>query len=53
MLRSHQWGGDRPPTQADNIVAPQAHQGEQGQHEKLQKPIKEGQTSTRPTERPF
>ena len=27
MLRSHQGGGDRPPTPADDIVAPQADQG--------------------------
>ena len=32
MLRSHQGGADRPLTPADNIVAPQADQGEQGQH---------------------
>ena len=33
LLRSHRGGGDRPPTPADEIVAPQADQGEQGQHE--------------------
>ena len=30
MLRSHQVGADRPSTQADDIQAPQADQGEQG-----------------------
>ena len=33
MLRSHQRGGDRPATPADDIQPPQADQGEQGQHE--------------------
>ena len=41
MLRSHQGGADRPPTSADNIVAPQAHQREQGHHENLRNPLRE------------
>ena len=41
MLRSHQRGSDRPPTPADNIVAPQADQGEQGQHENFRHPARE------------
>ena len=41
MLRSHQGGGDRPPTPADDIVAPQADQGQQGQHENFRNPSRE------------
>ena len=32
MLRSHQQGADRPPTPADDILPPQADQGEQGRN---------------------
>ena len=38
MLRSHQGGADRPPTTADDIVAPQA---DQGHHENLRNPLGE------------
>ena len=41
MLRSHQWGADRPPTPADDIQAPQADQAEQGQNENFRKPSRE------------
>ena len=41
MLRSHQGGGDRPPTPADDIVAPQADHWEQGQHENFRNPLRE------------
>ena len=41
MLRSHHGGADRPPTPTDDIVAPQAVQGEQGQHENLRNPSRE------------
>ena len=41
MLRSHQGEGDRPPTPADDILAPQADQGEQGHHENLGNPPRE------------
>ena len=40
MLSSHQGGGDRPPTPADDIVAPQAEQGEQGQDENFRNPLR-------------
>ena len=41
MLRSHQGGADRTPTPADDILAPQANQGEQGHHENLRNPSRE------------
>ena len=41
MLRSHQRGADRPPTLADDILAPQADQGQQGHHESLRNPSRE------------
>ena len=41
MLRSHQRGADRPPTPANNIVALQADQGEQGQYENFRNPLRE------------
>ena len=41
MLRSHQWGADRPPTPADDIQAPQNDQGEQAQDENIRNPSKE------------
>ena len=37
-LRSHQWGVDRRPTPTNDIIAPQADQGEQGHHENLRNP---------------
>ena len=41
MLRSHHGRGDRPSTPADEIVAPQADQGEKGQHENFRNPLRE------------
>ena len=41
MLTSHQGGADRPPTPADDIIASQADQGEQGHHENLRNPLRE------------
>ena len=41
MLRSHQEGGERAPSPANNIVAPQADQGEQGQPENYRNPLRE------------
>ena len=41
MLRSHQQGGHRPPTPADDIVAPQTEQGGQGQHKNFRNPFRE------------
>ena len=41
MLRSHQGGADRPPTPADDIVAPQADQGEERHHENFRNPSME------------
>ena len=38
MLRSNQWGADRPPTSADNIQPPQNDQGEWGQDENFRNP---------------
>ena len=41
ILRRHQRGADRPPTPADDIVAPQAEQGEQRQHKNFRNPSRE------------
>ena len=41
MLRSYQGGADRLPTPADNILAPQADQGEQGHQENFRNPSRE------------
>ena len=41
MPRSHQGGAGIPPTPADDIVAPQADQGEQGHHENFRNPLRE------------
>ena len=41
MLRSHQGGADRPATPADDILPPQADQGEQGHHENIRNPLRE------------
>ena len=41
MLRSHQGGPDRPPTPADNILAPQADQAEQGHNRNFRNPSRE------------
>ena len=42
MLRSHQRGADRPPTPADDILPPQADQGEQGHNRNFRNPSREG-----------
>ena len=42
MLRSHQGSADRPPTLADDILAPQADQGEQGHNHNFRNPSREG-----------
>ena len=41
MLRSHQGGAHRPPSAADDIIAPQTDQGVQGQHENLRNQSRE------------
>ena len=41
MLRSHQGGGDRPPSPADNIQPPQADQAEHGQNDNFRNPSRE------------
>ena len=41
MLRSHEGGGDRPPTPADNIQPPQTDQGEQTHCENFRNPLRE------------
>ena len=42
MLRSHQVGADRSPTPADDILPPQADQGEQGHNHNFRNPSREG-----------
>ena len=41
MLRSHQGRADRPSTPADDILAPQADQGEQGDNHNFRNPLRE------------
>ena len=41
MLRSHQWGTDRPPNPTDDIQPPQNDQGEQAQDENVRNPSRE------------
>ena len=41
ILRSHQVGGDRPPTLADDIQPPQADQAEQGQNDNFRNSSRE------------
>ena len=41
MLRSHQGGADRPPNPADDILAPQADQEEQGDNRNFRNPSRE------------
>ena len=41
MLRSHQGGGERPPTPADDIQPPHNHQGEQRENENFRKSLRE------------
>ena len=41
MVKSHQGGAGRPPTSADDILAPQADQGEHGHHENFRNSSRE------------
>ena len=41
MLKSHQGGADRPPTPADDILAPQADQRKQGHNRNFRNPSRE------------